>query len=73
MSRDDDDETNFSAKAFCKKATERALLLKIEGRESEIWVPQSAIHDDSEVFDDRANRLGKVVIKHWWASENGLI
>lgn len=52
-------------------ATEKALLVDIEGEEK--WIPKSVIHDDSEVFDDDENSTGMLVIKEWWAEKVGLI
>jgi len=52
-------------------ATEKALLVEIEGEEE--WVPKSVIHDDSEVFDDDENAEGMLVLEDWWAEKSGLI
>jgi len=52
-------------------ATEKALLVEIEGEEE--WVPKSVIHDDSEVFDDDENAEGMLVLEEWWAEKAGLI
>jgi hypothetical protein len=52
-------------------ATEKALLVEIEGEEE--WVPKSVIHDDSEVFDDDENAEGMLVLEEWWAEKSGLI
>lgn len=49
-------------------ATEQAVLCLIDSRK--VWVPQSVIHDDSEVFE--AGQSGKLVIFSWWAVREGL-
>jgi len=50
------------------RATEKALLCLIEGEE--VWVPQSQIDDDSEVW--RAGDEGELVLSAWWAEKQGL-
>lgn len=49
-------------------ATADAVLCLIGSRQ--VWVPQSVIHEDSEVFD--AGQIGKLVIFTWWATREGL-
>jgi len=51
------------------RATDKALLCLIDGEE--VWVPQSQIDDDSEVW--RAGDEGHLVVSSWWAQERGLI
>lgn len=52
----------------CKHATERAcLIIKPNGQEQ--WVPQSVIHDDSEVY--KKGDEGKLVLMKWWVDKNG--
>lgn len=53
------------------KATEKALLIDIEGEEH--WIPQSVVHEDSEVFDDEDNSEGMLVLQEWFAEREGLI
>lgn len=36
------------------------------------WLPQSAIHDDSEVWDAK-NNSGELVVKSWFAEKKGLV
>jgi hypothetical protein len=36
----------------------------------ELWIPQSVIHDDSEVFE--RGGTGNVVVAEWWADVKGL-
>jgi hypothetical protein len=50
------------------RATNRAVLCVIRG--NEVWVPQSQITDDSEVY--AANQTGTLVVRGWWARQKGL-
>lgn len=49
-------------------ATADAVLCLIDSRQ--VWVPQSVIHEDSEVFE--AGQSGKLVLMTWWAVREGL-
>jgi len=51
----------------CKRQTQAAILVTIQGQD--VWVPQSAIDDDSEVY--REGTSGRLVIKAWIAQRNG--
>jgi hypothetical protein len=51
-------------------ATPKALLVSIPELGDEIWIPRSVVHDDSEVFE--SGHEGELVIKEWWAREEGL-
>lgn len=50
------------------KATEKALLVEVDG--DEVWIPQSQIDDDSEV--SKEGDEGKLVISQWFANKEGL-
>lgn len=50
------------------KATDKALLVKIE--DEEVWIPQSQIDDDSEVY--KAGDEGDLVISQWIADQKGI-
>lgn len=50
------------------RGTDKALLCLIDGEE--VWVPQSQIHDDSEVYE--VGGEGKLVITRWFADQRGL-
>lgn len=49
-------------------ATAKALLCVIDG--DEVWIPQSQIDDDSEVW--KAGDKGTLVISDWIATQKGL-
>lgn len=52
----------------CLKDTGKALLCLIGKRE--VWVPQSQVHDDSEVY--AKGHKGQLVIMSWFAEQEGL-
>lgn len=51
------------------KDSGQALLCDIDG--DEVWIPQSQIDDDSEVY--REGDSGKLIISEWIALQKGLI
>lgn len=53
----------------CNKDTDKAILVKIEGKEC--WIPKSQIHDDSEVYKKGTD--GKLIISQWIAEQKGLV
>lgn len=42
-----------------------------QGRGLYLWVPQSQVDDDSEVW--KAGQTGTLVVSEWWANERGLV
>jgi hypothetical protein len=54
--------------ATCVRQTEKAICVSIGGKER--WLPQAAIHDDSEVYAQ--GHSGRPVIKAWFAQKEGL-
>lgn len=52
------------------RATEKAVLVRRANGE-EVWVPQSQICDDSEIF--RRGDTGTLVVKRWYAEKEGWI
>lgn len=51
------------------KATKKALLVRLAD-DREVWVPQSQIDEDSEVW--RPGDSGKLVVAAWFAEKEGL-
>jgi hypothetical protein len=51
------------------RETDKAILVRVEGEE--MWIPKSAIHDDSEVWSER-NCEGDLCVKAWFAEKEGL-
>ena len=52
------------------RSTDKALLCDIPGH-GEMWIPQTQIHDDSEVY--REGDVGKLVITRWIAEQKDLV
>ena len=53
-----------------QRTTEKAISVIHSDGKTEMWVPLSVIHDDSEVWTN--NQTGKLVVKRWWAEKQGL-
>lgn len=49
------------------RETPKALLVTIG--KNEVWIPQSCVHDDSEVWHQ--GHVGKFVVKAWFARKQG--
>jgi hypothetical protein len=56
---------------YIQKETKLAILVKFEDREEPIWIPQSQVHDDSEIWVE--GDKGKLVVYEWIAIKNGLV
>jgi len=54
---------------LCKRQTPKAILVELQ-QEKEVWIPQSQIHDDSEVY--REGDAGTLVVSEWFAEKEGL-
>lgn len=52
--------------------TEKALRVQLESEDTPRWVPKSQIHDDSEIYDDKDNATGDLVVSRWFAEKEGL-
>ena len=57
-------------KVVATKESRDALMVWIDGKSR--WIPKSAIHDDSEVYDSDMHNSGKLVAYEWWAEKEGL-
>ncbi len=58
-------------KAKILQTTAKAIRVLLDSDGKTYWVPESCVHDDSEVFrgcDDE----GDLVVKTWWAEKEGL-
>jgi hypothetical protein len=51
------------------RATDSALLVDIDGKE--VWIPQSMISDDSEVYE--VGHEGELVVSQWLAEQKGIV
>jgi hypothetical protein len=52
----------------CVRATDAAILVRIDGEEH--WIPQSQVSDDSEVWQEGDE--GRLVVSQWIAMQKGL-
>lgn len=69
---DDGNEGVVVGEGRVKRETERAVLVAMSD-DTEVWVPKSCLHDDSEVFEDSEDgREGTLVVKRWFAEKEGL-
>lgn len=50
--------------------TDKALRVRLEEDDRELWVPQSQISDNSEVWKN--GDFGELVISRWFAEKEGL-
>lgn len=53
--------------ARCVRVSDKAAMVMIRGQQH--WMPQSAIHAESEVW--KLGDSGNLVVAHWWAARNG--
>jgi len=58
----------------CMAQTEAAIRVRRKRSDGSygraVWIPQSVIHDDSEVY--KAGDAGRLVIAQWFATKSGL-
>jgi hypothetical protein len=54
---------------LCRLEGHGAILVDLDEGEA-LWIPQSVVHDDSEVYGYRHE--GNVVVELWWAESKGL-
>ena len=64
-----------AGKAIRESHSGKALLVALDdefdpfGKNVEIWIPKSVIHDDSEVYEE--DDEGEILVHLWWAEKNG--
>ena len=68
MTRPDDAATFEHVTAIA--ATDKAVLCELDDG-GQHWVPQSQIHEDSEVW--KRGDTGTLVVTQWWAEKQGLV
>jgi hypothetical protein len=54
--------------ARCTRETPKAILVLLKNG-TEHWVPQAAVHDDSEVW--KQGDAGKLIVMAWFARKRG--
>jgi hypothetical protein len=57
------DETAEFDDCVCTRETDKAILVRCDGKEA--WIPKSQVHEDSEVYEKDTD--GKLIITLWWA------
>jgi len=57
--------------AVCKMKTDKAILVEAADFDKPEWIPLSAVHDDSEVFDAKENAEGVLIVEAWLADKRG--
>ena len=55
----------------CEKATEKAILVSGPFFDEDTWVPQSQVHDDSEVWGE--DDEGDLYVTRWFAEKSGWV
>jgi len=55
--------------AKCTAATDKAVQIEAEIFDAPMWIPQSQIDDDSEVY--QKGDKGTLIISDWWAEKQG--
>lgn len=72
MDRDDDDADYKVTVMDCRiiAATPKAIKVVMPGRALPVWIPQAAVHDDSQIWRD--GDRGDLVLKGWFAERDGI-
>jgi hypothetical protein len=55
----------------CIAQSNEAILVRIPEQEDPVWIPQSQVHSDSEVW--KLYDKGTLVITEWIAIQKGLV
>lgn len=63
------DTFTFPYWLVCTEERPKAIQVQ-DAKGNSKWIPQSVIHDDSEVY--RTNTSGRLVVAFWWAEKEGL-
>ena len=50
------------------RETEKAILVECD-LASDLWIPKSQIHDDSEIWE--VGEYGTLLVNQWWADKEG--
>jgi hypothetical protein len=72
LERRERDESRVSlGKVKVLAKTDKAIRVELDTTDT-LWVPESCIHDDSEVFVGCDSTKGELVVAAWWAEKEGL-
>lgn len=66
-----DDDPIGIGDGTCRAQTDKAIMVVLEDDGRAIWIPQSCVHADSEVWEH--GQSGRVVVLTWWAAKENLI
>lgn len=55
--------------AECVAQTDKAICVRAPDLDGQVWIPQSQVHEDSEVWKE--GQSGKLVVNEWWAEKEG--
>lgn len=55
--------------AICVRETEKAILVEAPDFDEPTWIPQSQVHEDSEVYKDGDE--GVLMVSDWFAKQRG--
>jgi hypothetical protein len=58
-------------KAKIIASTDRAIRVILDSDGKAYWIPESVVHDDSEVFRG-CDGAGDLVVQSWWSEKEGL-
>ncbi len=53
------------------KTADKEIRVILDSDGKAYWIPESVVHDDSEVFRG-CEGAGDLVVKSWWAEKEGL-
>jgi hypothetical protein len=53
------------------KDSGKAILVESPNLEEPLWIPQSQVHADSEIW--KQGETGTLTITEWWAIKEGLL
>jgi hypothetical protein len=56
-------------KAVCVAETSKAICVEAEEFDERVWIPQSQIDEDSEVYSKGDE--GMLIVSEWWAEKQG--
>lgn len=70
----EEDKGFLVGRVYCIWETKDAIKCRMDedgyfNLYTEFWVPQSAVHDNSEVY--KMGHHGKLIVKSWWAKKQG--
>jgi hypothetical protein len=70
-SRQSDDSKVSLGLAKIIASTDKAIRVILDSDGKAYWIPESVVHDDSEVFRG-CDGAGDLVVQSWWSEKEGL-